>query len=116
MRQDFVAVGQNNVPVLADSLDIGPESGPCCWAGARVLGSVLTLGFRTPKVSRPGVAHLDLAGMGTLMSRALADQMHQMGLGATWDAALPGMVSQPGRSAPESRTQERRPQPSRRPG
>ena len=115
MRQEFVAVGQNNVPVLADSLDIGPESGPMLSGGARVLGSVLTLGFRTPKVSVPGIAHLDLAGMGT-MSRVLVDEVHQMGLAGTWDAARQGMVSQPGRSAPESQTQERRPQPSTRPG
>jgi urease accessory protein len=115
VRQHFVAVGQNNVPVMADSLDIGPESGRLLLGGARVVGSVLTLGFRTPKVSRPGIAHLDLASVGT-MSRALTDQVHQMGLAATWDAARHGMVSQPGRSAPESQTQERRLQPSRRPG
>jgi urease accessory protein len=116
IRQDFVAVGQNDLPVLSDSLDVGPESGPLLMGGARVLGSVLTLGYRTPRAAvAPGVAHLDLAGMGT-MSRALAHQVHDVELGRTWHAARRELVSQPGRSAPESQTPDRRPQPSTRPG
>jgi urease accessory protein len=116
IRQDFVAVGQNDVPVLADTLDVGPESGPLLMGGARVLGSVLTLGYRTPRVAvAPRAAHLDLAGMGT-MSRQLADHVHDVRLGVTWDAARWQMVNQPGRSAPESQSPVRRPQPSTRPG
>jgi urease accessory protein len=116
IRQDFVAIGQNDVPVLSESLDVGPEAGPLVMGGTRVLGSVLTLGYRTPRAAvAPSVAYLDLAGMGT-MARALAHQVHDVELGGAWDAARRELVSRPGRSAPESQTPGRRPQPSTRPG
>ena len=116
IRQDFAAIGQNDVPLLSESLDAGPEAGPLLMGGMRVLGSVLTLGYRTHRAAvSPGVAHLDLAGMGT-MARALAHQVHDVDLGGTWDAARRELVSQPGRSAPESRTPDCQPQPGTRPG
>ena len=116
IRQHLTATGQNGTPMLSESLDVGPGSSPLLLGGARVMGSVLTLGYRTqPTVDAPRITRLDLDGLGT-MSRALAHQTHHVPLDAAWIAARQGMVSQPRQSAPESRTPARSRRPGRRPG
>jgi urease accessory protein len=116
IRQHLTATGQNGAPLLCESLDVGPASSSLLLGGTRVVGSILTLGYRTPReIATPTVTHLDLDGLGTL-SRALAHQMHHLRLDAAWIAARRGMVSQPRQFAPESRTPARWRQPSTRPG
>lgn len=116
LRQHVTATGQNDIPMLSESLDVGPTSSPLLLGGARVMGSVLTLGYRTLPVVDPSRAtHLDLDGVGTV-SRALAHQAHHLGLEAAWTAARQGMVSQPRQSVPGSRTPGCSRQPSTRPG
>jgi urease accessory protein len=116
IRQGVTASGPNGVPLLSESLDAGPESSPLLLGGARVMGSVLTLGYRIPRaVEGPSLTHLALDGLGT-MSRALAHHMHHLPIDAAWLAARRGMLSPPARSAPESRTPGRARQPSTRPG
>jgi len=116
IRQQLTATGQNGTPMLSESLDMGPESSPLLLGGARVMGSVLTLGYRTPLVVEgPSVTHLDLDALGTI-SRALAQQAHRLPLDGVWSAARRGLVSRPRQSAPESRTPARSRQPSTRPG
>lgn len=116
VRQDVVASGQNGVPILHESLDIGPESSPLLLGGRRVVGSVLALGHRVPRsLAGPSATHLDLEGLGSV-SRALAHHAHDLGLDDAWLAARSGALSPPGRSGPESRTPTRSRQPSTRPG
>jgi urease accessory protein len=115
-RQELSATGQNGTPMLCESLDVGRESSPLLLGGARVMGSVLTLGYRTPQaVDAPSITHLDLDGLGTV-SRALAHQAHHLPLDAAWISAQQGMVTQPRQSVPESRTPSRSRQPSTRLG
>jgi urease accessory protein len=116
INQSVTATGQNGTPLLSESLDVGPESSPLLLGGARVMGSVLTLGYRTPRsLDASSVTHLDLVGLGTV-SRALADQVHHLPLDTVWSEARTSMVSRPRRSAPESRTPARSRRPSTRLG
>jgi urease accessory protein len=116
IRQDVTACGHNGTPMLAESLEIGPGSSPLLLGGTRVIGSVLTLGFRTPRLDdAPTLAHLELDGLGTV-SRALGHEAHHLPTDGAWRAALQAMVSQPRRSAPESRTRDLLRQPSTRLG
>jgi len=116
IRQHLAATGQNGTPMLSESLDVGPESSPLLLGGARVMGSVLTLGYRTPPAAdAPSVTHLDLDGLGTV-SRALAHQAHHLPLDAAWIAAQRALVNQPRQSAPGSRTPAHSRQPSTRLG
>lgn len=116
LRNELSATGQNGTPMLCESLDVGPTSSPLLWGGARVMGSVLTLGYRTPAVvDAHAITHLDLDGLGTV-SRALAHQAHHLPLAAAWRSARQGMVTQPRQSVPGSRTPGRSRQPSTRPG
>jgi urease accessory protein len=116
ISQDLRASGQNGVPILCESLDVGPESSPLLLGGGRVVGSVLSLGHadrREP--AAPGVTHLDLAAPGS-MARAIGRHAHDLGLDAAWRAARRSALSPPRRSVPESRTQVRSRQPSTRLG
>jgi len=116
LSQHLTVTGQNGAPMLSESLDVGPESSPLLLGGARIMGSVLTLGYRTPRATdAPSITHLDLDGLGTV-SRALAHQVHHLPLDAAWLAVGQGLVSQPRQSAPESRTPARSRQPSTRLG
>lgn len=118
IRQDLVATGPNGAQILAESLAIGPESSPLLLGrGARVMGSVLTLGHRMPSEAvDAGCTYLDLAGHGTL-ARAVAAQTHELPLEAAWTIACHGaLLNLRGRSVVGSRTPGRAPQPSRRPG
>ena len=38
VRQDFAAIGHNDVPLLSESLDVGPEAGPLLMGGMRCHG------------------------------------------------------------------------------
>ena len=116
IHQHLSAAGPNGIPMLSESLDVGPESSPLILGGARVMGSVLTLGYRTPPaVDARDMTHLDLDALGSV-SRAMAHEAHHVPLDAAWIAARQGMVSRPRQSAPESQTPARSRQPSRRPG
>lgn len=116
LRQELSVTGQNGTPMLCEALDVGRESSPLLLGGARVMGSVLTLGYRTPQaVDAPTITHLDLDGLGTV-SRALAHHAHHLPLDAAWISARRGMITQPRQSAPESRTPSRSRQPSTRLG
>jgi urease accessory protein len=116
LRQEVSATGQNCMPMLCESLDVNRESSPLLLGGARVMGSVLTLGYRTPPaVDAPMITHLDLDGLGTV-SRALAPEAHRLPLDAAWISAQRGMVTQRRQSVPESRTPSRSRQPSTRLG
>lgn len=115
ISQHLTATGQNGTPIVSESLDVGPESSPLLLGGARVVGSVLTLGCRMPAIDGASGTRLDLEGLGTV-SRALADQVHHLPMDAAWRAARLSMVSPPRRSAPESRTPAHSRQPSTRLG
>jgi urease accessory protein len=107
LRQILTATGQNGTPILSESLDVGPEASPLLLGSARVVGSVVTLGLRTPRVvDAPNVTYLDLDGLGTV-SRALVHEMHHLPLDGAWMAAQRGLVTRPTRSVPESRTPSR---------
>lgn len=114
LRQELRATGQNGIPLLSESLTVGPNETPLLLSGARAVGTVLTLGCRTPGVPGPAV-QLDLDACGTI-TRTLGGQAHAVQLASAWDAARQAMVSRPTRSGPESRTPDRALRPSRHPG
>lgn len=116
--QELVATAPNGAQILAESLTLGPETNPLLLGvGARVVGSVLTLGHRTqPKGRDCQVTFLDLAGHGTL-ARSVAGQAHELALEAAWTAACHGVLLSPHeRSVLESRTPNRALRPDRRLG
>lgn len=83
LRQEFTATGPNDVPLLVESLEVGPGSG-ALLLGARVVGTVTCLGSRL--LADGSGTHLDLEGEGTLVRR-LADEAHLAVGAATWRAA-----------------------------
>lgn len=108
--------GHNDAPVLSEALETGPGVTPLLLGGARAMGTVLSLGYRTPRLATAEAAtHLDLAADGTVV-RSLAGQAHDLQLEPHWEAAQRAMVSPPRRSDPGSRTRDRARQPSTRPG
>lgn len=83
IRQAFEAVGPNGVPVVVDSLSMGPDDGPLLL-GARAMGTVTSLGVRLPD-GLPGT-RLELEAEGTLL-RHLCDEAHLAVPPDVWHAA-----------------------------
>jgi len=111
IRQELVATGPNGAQMLAESLEVEPDSSPLLLGpGARVVGSVLTLGHRLPvETVSAGCTRLELVGHGTL-ARSVASQSHELSLETAWTAAGHGvLLNQRGRSVLESRTPSREP-------
>lgn len=82
--QDFAAFDGNGPPLLMESLEIGPDVNPLLLGGARVLGSVLTLGRRLPECGEG--THLDCEAEATLV-RALSSAAHSAIPSAAWAEA-----------------------------
>jgi len=72
LRQELDVVGPGDLPVLRESLEVGPASGPLLL-GARVMGTVTLLGDRLPPTAVG--TRLELEAAGTLV-RHLADSAH----------------------------------------
>ena len=72
LRQVLDVTGPAGLPVLVESLEVGPASGPLLL-GARVMGTVVLLGDRLPATTVG--TRLDLETDGTIV-RVLADSAH----------------------------------------
>ncbi|MCQ3998711.1 urease accessory protein UreD [Aeromicrobium sp. 636] len=72
VEQGLVLLGASDVPVLVESLQVGPDSSPLLL-GARVMGTVTVVGERLPATTEG--TRLDLEGRGTMV-RQLADAAH----------------------------------------
>jgi urease accessory protein len=70
-------------PLLAEDLDLGPSAPPVMLGGARVLDSLLVVGWPPPEVATD--RRLDLDGGGHLW-RALGAEVHGSGLDAVVSA------------------------------
>ncbi|MCL3839092.1 urease accessory protein UreD [Aeromicrobium duanguangcaii] len=72
LAQDLTVLGPRDIPVLLESLHVGPGSGPLLL-GARVMGTVTVVGDRLPPTTAG--TRLELEGCGTMV-RHLADEAH----------------------------------------
>lgn len=89
LAQRLDVVAGNGVPILAEELSIGPESGRLWLGGRRVIGSVMTLGARLDEpVSEATVLQLEAAGS---VVRVLTDDAHRAA--RSWDYAVDAICS-----------------------
>lgn len=76
LHQSTCVVGPNDVPVLVESLDVGPDVEPLLLRGGRAIGTVTVIGDRLPADVEVGTAtRLDLEAEGTVV-RTVAAQAH----------------------------------------
>lgn len=87
LHQSTSAVGPNDVPVLVESLTVGPDTEPLLLRGGRVIGTVTLLGDRLPDDLPVGAGtRLDLEAEGTVV-RAVASQAHLAVAAEVWRTA-----------------------------
>lgn len=87
LRQEVSVLGLRDVPVLRETLEIGPASHHLLLGGARAMGTVLVLGRRLPAELSPGSGtRLELEADGTMV-RHLALEAHRAMSAETWRAA-----------------------------
>lgn len=97
LRQELDVTGPDAVPVLRESLTLGPDSSRLLIGGARVISTVLLLGDRLPDAGDGTRLDLDFAGT---MVRGLAREAHLAEPATSWATARklalecgPGMVA-----------------------
>lgn len=86
LHQRFEATGPNDVPLVVESLDVGPDSSPLLLGGVRTMGTVTVLGRRLPAAAESNATRLDLDGEGTIV-RGLADDAHRCLPADLWSSA-----------------------------
>jgi urease accessory protein len=84
LRQETDVTGPDGVPVLRESLTIGPDASIWLAGGARALSTVMLLGERLPETGEG--TRLDLEAEGTVV-RGLAGQAHHAVLARSWAQA-----------------------------
>lgn len=95
LRQSWSAEDANAVPILSESLDVGPDMNPLLLGAARVIGTVVLLGDRL-RADHPTTAdsRFDLEAEGTVV-RHLARDAHLVVPHDLWRAARAAGVGQP---------------------
>jgi urease accessory protein len=87
LHQALTVTGHQDVPVLHEQMELGPDSSHLLLGGARAIGSVLVLGRRLPaEVNAGSGTRFELESDGTLV-RHLATDAHLATAAGMWSAA-----------------------------